>query len=1100
MKRLGNTPVAQAAAKDLERLGTTLLKISQDQQRLANSGQLAARGIEAIGGPTRLTEAQLGVMNRTLKQSLDAFRALGQEAPRDVQKMADAVAKQQKILASQQAGRTFGGAGAAGSVLGQIPGLSAIGGGPAIAAGAAAAAVIALGKAALDSADQLAKLRDQTNISTDDLQLIGAAASQAGNEIGQVGKAVNQFQVRLANGNKDTAEALATLGLSADALKKLPPAEQFFALANAFRAVATEENEAALATQLFGKAGVEILPTLKSNVDDVREGFHRMSAENVEALDWLGDALGKAASNVKAWAGDQLGQLVRVSKGIEEFRANLLTGGAIGVGVVEQRDAFASAMAQVLANRKELGQIGQTNAPIAQSPLGSAEALQELNKGLEAQFKASKQAQRAQEEAERAARELKAAQRDLFGADLVQRAMTYLEALGGIQNVTKLTFDEQRSLLTTLDRATEVFERQGRVIPAALRSIQQELTVLTSIPAFNRGIRIPRIESRPLQVPLDTLDTGPSRIRIPKIESRSLQTILKESSAFNGFDPGALLIQSLTGGGGLRGGLEAIGSDAGARLTGTLAKSISANVGGAFGQGLASVIGPLGALVGPLIEKVARLFKGAPEWQRLQKDIGRDLGVNISDGLAKQLEADSKNLGRQAASLLNLDQIITEGGGVEAFGVDKAIAKTRDLFSMLETGKLSAAQVGGAFEKLFAQILPNAISQTTGLASRQFAELIQLADRFGLKSKEVSQFKIGQASNVTSGLDTFVSNSRVSTQGSATAIGSSIAGVFSTLQAEGTPLFEILKQLDPVIGKFKDRLAESGFVGGAAFEQISRLAALTRDEVAGPALSAVQGLQQVFAGLSNTGLLTQETFYGLTSQVAATFAGLVDQGKDGNDVLRLMQPTLQTIFELQERFGFAVDNATQDLLDQAKAAGIVGDAQKPVQERQLDALDKTNSLLEAIAKALGATLPAAAADGAAKVNDELSKIKNPEIVLGFKVGDIPEVGGITGGVDLGLELDRSIQQFASGGRVLPFASTRPRGTDSVRAMLTPGEIVLNASMQDRLAGNLQSEPRQPVVIQVVTQDGRVIKEQIIDDIMYDKRGFGSALRRVVGVR
>lgn len=44
--------------------------------------------------------------------------------------------------------------------------------------------------------------------------------------------------------------------------------------------------------------------------------------------------------------------------------------------------------------------------------------------------------------------------------------------------------------------------------------------------------------------------------------------------------------------------------------------------------------------------------------------------------------------------------------------------------------------------------------------------------------------------------------------------------------------------------------------------------------------------------------------------------------------------------------------------------------------------------------------------------------------------------------------------FAGGGRVLPFASggMAPRGTDTVPAMLTPGEIVLNAAQQRRVAG------------------------------------------------
>src|SRR5207244_3308793 len=98
----------------------------------------------------------------------------------------------------------------------------------------------------------------------------------------------------------------------------------------------------------------------------------------------------------------------------------------------------------------------------------------------------------------------------------------------------------------------------------------------------------------------------------------------------------------------------------------------------------------IGALSGALTGLLRSLHK--PEFARLANDVGRDLGVQISDGLAKALADQEKtlNLGRFEVERLNLDKIIGEAGGVQAFGVEKAIRATRDLFSLLDTGRLTA--------------------------------------------------------------------------------------------------------------------------------------------------------------------------------------------------------------------------------------------------------------------------------------------------------------------------------------------------------------------------------------------------------------------------
>lgn len=105
-------------------------------------------------------------------------------------------------------------------------------------------------------------------------------------------------------------------------------------------------------------------------------------------------------------------------------------------------------------------------------------------------------------------------------------------------------------------------------------------------------------------------------------------------------------------------------------------------------------------------------------------------------------------------------------------------------------------------------------------------------------------------------------------------------------------------------------------------------------------------MRQGLAALANVGLLDAEMFSGLARQVGDTFATLIAQGYDGNQVMLLMQPTLQTLWELQRRFGWQVDETTQALLDQAAQAGLVGDQHREAMDRVASALERVAGLLE----------------------------------------------------------------------------------------------------------------------------------------------------------
>ncbi len=532
---------------------------------------------------------------------------------------------------------------------------------------------------------------------------------------------------------------------------------------------------------------------------------------------------------------------------------------------------------------------------------------------------------------------------------------------------------------------------------------------------------------------------------------------------------------ALTGGGGLIGALQALlvdfasqvgeilskkiagslsgalaGNQSGSASIGTTAVAggaavASAGVGAATGAtaGIATAAVTAGVTLGisaAVIGGIALYKKLAtPEWKKLGSDIGRDFGVNLSDEALKALEPMSKAVGRQATELFALGDIIRQAGGVAAVGIDKVTAKARDLFVMLDTGKLTVEQVGATFNDVFGQL-----AQTVGpnqLISKGFQELIGLAKQLGDQVQSVKDFVSGQVtSNILPGLGAFtganagaqaaldtaqgqkgdltgqlqtaqqrVADARsaqaaasladaaaankalqdaiaaqdalqgkldtvnatiatqqglleatgVKTEGAAAGLAAAALAAFTALQQSGKPVLEIVRQMDPIISNLQKQFQAAGLTGGTAFDLLKERVDLAKDAIAGPVYDAVAGLGQALVGLNNIGELNQDTFSGLTDQIAQGWQQLVLQGRGGAESLKLLQGPLQQVWQLQQQFGFAVSDGVQSLLDQAEAAGIVGEKQKPIQEQMLDATLAIAAATKGIAVALDKLTPAA---------------------------------------------------------------------------------------------------------------------------------------------
>lgn len=148
-------------------------------------------------------------------------------------------------------------------------------------------ALVAAGKAAIDTADNLAKLSQKTGISVESLSLLKPIAEQSGVSLEGLAKGMQKLataMVEAASGSKEQVETFSRLGVSVkDAAGQLRPTEDVLLdLADAFAAMPDGAEKSALAVKLFGKSGVELIPFLnqgRAGIEQLKQKFKELGIE-----------------------------------------------------------------------------------------------------------------------------------------------------------------------------------------------------------------------------------------------------------------------------------------------------------------------------------------------------------------------------------------------------------------------------------------------------------------------------------------------------------------------------------------------------------------------------------------------------------------------------------------------------------------------------------------------------------------------------------------------------------------------------------------------------------------------------------------------------
>lgn len=156
-----------------------------------------------------------------------------------------------------------------------------------VAAFGAAATAIASGLSDLSGrAEQLANTAARLGTSFDFVQVLDEAAKRTGGSIEEIAGALQKFEVNIAKareGGNDAAEAFQKLGISQEQLLNSDPTDLAQQVAQALGEIEDPAERAALATELLGKKGLELLPSFQS-LGDSQAALERFSA-TIDAVD-----------------------------------------------------------------------------------------------------------------------------------------------------------------------------------------------------------------------------------------------------------------------------------------------------------------------------------------------------------------------------------------------------------------------------------------------------------------------------------------------------------------------------------------------------------------------------------------------------------------------------------------------------------------------------------------------------------------------------------------------------------------------------------------------------------------------------------------------
>lgn len=235
------------------------------------------------------------------------------------------------------------------------------------AAGGWIRSLVAMGQQQAEVIDQQSKLAARVGMTYGEFAGLALAGDLAGVGMDTVANAATKADiafVKARNGSATAQAGFAKLGLSMDELAAMSPAQRFQAISAAIAALPTEAERAAAATQMFGRAGLQLLPMFAGGAEAIQEAAAQAErlglalttaqGQDVEAMN---DAFTLAGQAVNGVVQQVTAYLAPAVKAVADTFTNMVgsvgganIGQAIGDGILQGARFLAGIGDWLIAN------------------------------------------------------------------------------------------------------------------------------------------------------------------------------------------------------------------------------------------------------------------------------------------------------------------------------------------------------------------------------------------------------------------------------------------------------------------------------------------------------------------------------------------------------------------------------------------------------------------------------------------------------------------------------------------------------------------------------------------------------------------------------
>jgi len=446
---------------------------------------------------------------------------------------------------------------------------------------------------------------------------------------------------------------------------------------------------------------------------------------------------------------------------------------------------------------------------------------------------------------------------------------------------------------------------------------------------------------------------------------------------------------------------------------------IGSAIGGVIGSiipGVGNVIGSLvGGLFGGLFKKKkSPEQKAAEELARAVASIQKQykyLG-DISETTAKKIAELTKEYNRQTAQLLSLTDIMNDTG-ISSKNVSVYIQMMRTGLQDMAKGTVDAQKGITALGEAFSGLIE--WTQKFGKeGSKEIVSFIKYVRQLGVSVAEVDDYVFSQLSKGAEGVAAMVSaaggqaytqlldykdqveklgeevknlsTSKLSTREDqanyaqkkaqleelskkyselketlATDLAPELERIsnltvisFNSLLAQGKSMNEAFSIMGDSLATLGDKYKELGISGGAAIQELLKLSEVSKANEG--LFDAIEGNKSLLEALGNTGFLTADALKDIASQSQAYFNQLTDAGLTSKQALASIAPQLADLAYYAGQYGLNLDEATKQLIEQAKAEGVYKEKSKDLvttlQEGFTSVTKKIDELIDKMTKEL----------------------------------------------------------------------------------------------------------------------------------------------------